>query len=156
MELEGFGWRSDDERRADRRAYARDRARGILRPRVIIPLEKRVLAKLDRVYGDVPEHRPELGPCWPWMGALNSDGYGVIKGDVEPGKRQPLLLVHRVTLSLALGRPIREGMYSNHHCDNTRCGRPRHLYEGTHQQNVDDMNERGRAVKPPIKRKRVG
>lgn len=28
------------------------------------PLEERLLAKTDRLYGDVPEHRPELGPCY--------------------------------------------------------------------------------------------
>lgn len=126
------------------------------RPRRTIPLEDRLLAKVDRVYGDAPDHRPELGPCWVWMGAMNGDGYGVIRGDVVPGARQPILLAHRVALSLALGRPLGQDMFANHKCDNPRCVRPRHLYEGTMQQNVDDMNERGRAVKPPIKRARLG
>lgn len=146
-----------EDPRVRKRAYERDRRAGILHPRVPVPLEDRLLAKVDRLYGDVPEHRPELGPCWPFTGARNSDGYGVIRGEPEPGqKRAPLLLAHRVALSIALGRPLGEGMTGRHKCDNPPCCRPRHLEEGTFQQNVDDMHERGRAVKPPIKRARVG
>lgn len=119
-------------------------------------LAQRVLSKTDREAGYPVADRPELGVCWPWTGAKNTDGYGVVRGDVEwpdSTRKQPLLLAHRVALSLALGRPIREGMFANHHCDNPGCVRPRHLYEGTSQDNVNDMNERGRAVKPPIRRR---
>jgi HNH endonuclease len=113
-------------------------------------LADRMLAHVDRLYGDPPEHAPELGPCWPWMGALNADGYGVIRGEDPPvkehdGKRRaPLVLAHRVALSLALGRPLRPGMLALHRCDTPRCCRPRHLREGDHQDNVDDMIAKGR------------
>lgn len=94
------------------------------------------------------------------MGAVNEDGYGIIRGEKESDGKQPLLLVHRVTLSLALGRPLGAGMNSLHHCDNSRCGRPRHLYEGTQQQNVDDMIAKGRdnsfARRAPKQRERYG
>lgn len=120
-------------------------------------LAPRLLAKTDRVIGSVPENE-ELGLCWIWKGAKNADGYGVIRGDVIPEERdrnarQPLLLAHRVALSLALGRPIEPGMFANHRCDTPACVRPRHLYEGTSQENVDDMIERGRWKRPPIRRR---
>ena len=115
-----------------------------------------MLAKVDRHYSDVPAHRPELGPFWPWIGAKNTDGYGVIRGEPDEGKPGPLLLAHRVALSIALDRPLGEGMFANHHCDNPPCVRPSHLYEGTMIENIREMNEKGRAVKPPIRRKRDG
>lgn len=126
---------------------------------VRIPLEVRLAAKVDRLYGDVPEHRPDLGPCWVWMGALNTDGYGVIRGEWDPETgRGPLILVHRAALSIALGRPLGEGMTSRHRCDNPRCARPRHLREGSQLENIADMHERGRAgyqFHPP-KQRRIG
>lgn len=122
----------------------------------MIPIEDRLLAKLDRLYGDVPEGRPELGICWVWLGARNADGYGVIRD--EGGRKGSLLLVHRVSLSLALGRPLGAGMNALHACDNPPCARPRHLHEGTQSENMDEMYERDRWApkKPPIKRERIG
>lgn len=151
--------------KARKRAYNRDHYRGIRHPVVRRSLELRLFVKVDRLYGFEPEHKPWLGPCWPWLGAVNTDGYGVIRGepetDPETGKRtSALLLAHRVALSLALGRPLGEGMLANHKCDNPTCCRPRHLYEGTPQQNVDDMIESGRyngwARHKPIARTRLG
>jgi hypothetical protein len=123
-----------------------------------VPIEIRLFAKVDRLYGDVPEHAPELGPCWPFTGGTNHDGYGVIRGEVDPVTgAQPLLLAHRVALSMALGRPIREGMFGNHKCHNPPCCRPGHLYEGTAEENVRDMIEAGRYKGiAPIRRERVG
>lgn len=126
----------------------------------ITPLEVRLFRKVDRLYGFEPEGKPELGPCWPWQGATNGDGYGIIRGEPADGKNGPLLLVHRVALSLALGRPIREGMFANHKCDNPPCCRPRHLYEGTLQENIDDLMESGHHIgfqtRMPILRARLG
>lgn len=117
------------------------------------PVAERLLAKLDRHYGQAaPADRPELGECWEWMGARNSDGYGIIRGAREPDGSYPLVLVHRVALSLALGRPLEPDMNANHRCDNRPCARPRHLYEGTHTDNLDDQYARDRRPK----RRRIG
>jgi HNH endonuclease len=147
---------TDLERRERKRAYERNRRRGILSPRVLVPIEVRLLAKTDRLYGDEPPNgRIELGICWPWLGARNADGYGIIRGEFEADGSQPLLLAHRVALSLALGRPLGDGMNALHRCDYPPCVRPRHLREGTQQENVDEMMERY-YQRPPIKRARVG
>jgi HNH endonuclease len=65
------------------------------------------------------------------MVPVNYDGY-----------RRPVGM-HRIVWMFANG-PIPPGMMVLHHCDNTRCVHLPHLYLGTHQQNVDDMVERGR------------
>ena len=125
----------------ERLAYLAAYRKGVRRPRKVTPVAVRLAARLDRVYGPVPEHAPELGPCWEWQGARNIRGYGVIKVDGE------LVLTHRLALSLALGRQLKPGMFANHKCDNKPCSRPSHLYEGTPEENAHDYQER-RAPKP--------
>lgn len=120
-----------------RRDYQRDYRAGKRRTNGKRPVLLRILDKLDRDPGELV--RPELGPCWVWRGARNSDGYGVVRGDDNK-----LALVHRIALAAALGRPLAPGMVAAHRCDHRRCARPRHLYEGTQSQNVHDIWDRDR------------
>lgn len=100
------------------------------------PLPVRLLRHTDRLYGR--PNGPGLGQCWEWSGALNTNGYGVVK------VRGRLELAHRMALAVALGRPIREGLHALHACDNRRCVRPRHLREGTREENMAECVARGR------------
>lgn len=77
--------------------------------------------------------------CWPWTGRLRADGYGIaIK--VEDRTDRP----HRHALRLSLGRPIGRGLHAMHSCDNPPCCNPKHLREGTTQQNTQEAVARGR------------
>jgi len=38
---------------------------------------KRFWSKVDK-NGPIPQHKPELGPCWVWTGAKMERGYGCI------------------------------------------------------------------------------
>lgn len=91
--------------------------------------------------GPLPEHRPDLGPCWEWSGARNAAGYGVLNKTMF-GTR----LVHRVALVIASGKLLSGDVM--HHCDNPPCARPSHLRDATHQENMSDAAAKGRMFAP--------
>ena len=76
--------------------------------------------------------------CWPWLGSLDSHGYGKIHvyNDIT-------LLAHRVSWELAYGS-IPTGLCVLHHCDNPRCVNPDHLFLGTHEDNARDRESKHR------------
>jgi len=77
--------------------------------------------------------------CWLWTGAANAAGYGRLYVWPE-GKHQK---AHRISYELHVGA-IPDGMFVCHRCDNPSCVNPQHLFIGTRQDNVDDMNRKGR------------
>lgn len=79
----------------------------------------------------------ELDACWPWLGAVRPNGYGVISVD---GRNHS---THRLAFRLAVG-PIPDGHLICHTCDNPPCCNPAHLYAGTSSQNQRDAVARER------------
>lgn len=88
----------------------------------------------ERFWAKVEVGAPD--DCWPWVGARNSDGYGVIR--TEDG----LKLAHRVSVILDGRDPT--GRVAKHACDTTYCVNPRHLAVGTQAENIRECVERGR------------
>ena len=89
--------------------------------------------------------------CWNWTGALNNRGYGVIR---VGGRKGRLFLAHRVAFQFQSGHAPNKWVL--HKCDNKRCLRYSHLYEGTRKQNTRDAVERHRGARkltPSIVRK---
>ncbi len=83
--------------------------------------------------------------CWPWMGALNSSGYGVIREPSQPdGRDGRAVRTHRVTWQ-EYRREALIDLYVLHTCDNRRCCNPAHLWLGTHLDNMQDMRAKGRS-----------
>lgn len=79
----------------------------------------------------------KTGDCWVWTGGKHKDGYGLtgVTGKTE--------LAHRVAWEFTNGK-IPEGLHVLHKCDNPPCVRPDHLFVGTHLDNMQDMNNKGR------------
>ena len=86
----------------------------------------------------------DLDDCWIWRGARHDKKRGYGSFAIEGKKKEK---AHR--FSFALHNPIFvgwEGVQVLHHCDNTMCVNPKHLYAGTNDDNVRDMMSRGRHV----------
>lgn len=98
--------------------------------------EKTILAFWYRVDkdGPVPTHYPELGPCWIWTGTLKRSKYMTYGQFRFEGTMQ---LAHQVAWQIVVGSLDRTKQLC-HKCDNSLCVNPRHMYQGTAQDNVDD------------------
>jgi len=75
--------------------------------------------------------------CFIWVGEKTYNGYGEIRC------RGKHLRAHRVMYGLYYG--VEPGNKSVcHTCDNPACCNPKHLWLGTHQENMQDMVRKGR------------
>jgi hypothetical protein len=80
--------------------------------------------------------------CWEWTGSM-SRGYGQIQitSPVRQTKK-----AHRVSWLLETGAEPK--LQILHRCDNRKCVRPSHLFEGTQADNIADMYNKGRQSDP--------
>ncbi len=99
-------------------------------------IEARFWSKVDK-NGPIPAHRPELGNCWVWTAGKLEKGYGAFA--LTPQKQ---VRAHRMAWMLTHGNPPKHNIC--HHCDNPPCCRPDHLFDGTHKDNADDRDRKGK------------
>ncbi len=79
--------------------------------------------------------------CWLWTGGRNDRGYGHcwVHGKTYRAHRIMWIMLH--------GEPPAETPYVLHNCpggDNPSCVSPHHLWLGTHEDNMLDMQRKGR------------
>lgn len=76
--------------------------------------------------------------CWPWVGPVDRDGYGVV---TRSGR------AHRLAWQEHHGRELTPAEVVRHSCDNPCCCNPAHLILGTQIENIDDRVQKGRSAK---------
>lgn len=78
--------------------------------------------------------------CWEWpKGYFTQTGYGQFALDADTPET-----AHRMSYIVFNG-DVAQGLFVCHRCDNKACFNPEHLFLGTHQDNMRDMIEKGRA-----------
>jgi hypothetical protein len=75
--------------------------------------------------------------CRIWQRMKNQLGYGQII------YQKKMFKVHRLAFELWV-EPLRDGMSVCHKCDVRACLEPTHLFQDTHQANMEDMVQKGR------------
>jgi 6-pyruvoyl tetrahydropterin synthase/QueD family protein len=88
-----------------------------------------------RLYAGIDTTDPDA--CWPFSGSRDDGGYGWFNLHAA-GTRK----AHRASAWLA-GDDI-DGLLVLHSCDNPPCVNPRHLFTGTHSDNEEDKDAKGR------------
>lgn len=80
--------------------------------------------------------------CWPWIAGLSQDGYGTFRHKYQQYR------AHRFAWELVNGTipndEWKNTMHVLHTCDNRICCNPKHLFIGTHRDNMQDMIQKGR------------
>ena len=100
----------------------------------ILPLTNK---QIERFWAKVQIRR--WNQCWYWQGKNSRYGCAWIHGHV--------IGAHRVAYAIATGKDPGELMVC-HSCDDKLCVNPRHLWLGTHEDNMADMDIKGRRRQP--------
>jgi HNH endonuclease len=149
-------WTKNNHETRDQRVEKRRQGRVVLCPHCQTPIPAPTLkpgatrasrpkycSKRCKLYSKVdktPGHGPK-GDCWVFTGAKHIAGYGMI--NKSESKASDITTSHAYSWELENG-PIPDGEFVLHKCDFPPCVRPDHLFLGNHQDNMDDMNAKGR------------
>lgn len=80
----------------------------------------------------------DVNGCWLFTGGSKNNFHGSLYYNGEPWQ------AHRLSYRLVCG-PIADGLKVLHKCDVGMCVNPFHLFLGTQQDNIADMEAKGRA-----------
>jgi hypothetical protein len=95
------------------------------------------------------------GDCWLWAASVGKNGYGQFSWASRYGRSRPTA-AHRVAFELANGVELDDSLVLVcHACDVPLCVNPRHLFLGTHTDNMRDAAAKGRLSTPARRVKRM-
>lgn len=85
--------------------------------------------------------------CWPWKGYKNKEGYGrTWINDVGYYSHRVIFnLAYPNTITLNAPKSCDDFGFLLHTCDNPSCCNPKHLFVGTHLDNMRDKVAKGRS-----------
>ena len=89
--------------------------------------------------------------CWPWLGSVTKNGYGRtwINDYGYYAHRVIFDLVYPNTITLSAPKDTDESGFLLHTCDNPSCCNPKHLFVGTHAENMADKVAKNRQKRFP-------
>lgn len=99
-------------------------------------ISKRFWKKVNK---NGPTSKNVTTPCWVWIAGTNNYGYGSF------WTKEKTWQAHRLSLVLT-GVNVKDDDHVCHHCDNTLCVNPDHLFLSNAQGNLDDMVRKSRCV----------
>ena len=108
------------------------------RPWRLLTKKQKLQRAVDR-FNRLVYPEPNTG-CWLWAGTISFHGYAIIGIGANNTTR-----ANRFSYILHKGK-IPKGLLVCHTCDNRWCVNPDHLFLGTHKDNIDDMDKKGRRV----------
>lgn len=73
--------------------------------------------------------------CWLYLGGKNHSGHGVMWNH-----EKKLETVHRISYREFVGK-IKNQILHKTNCPNKHCFNPEHLYDGNHQDNMNDLRK---------------
>lgn len=100
-----------------------------------------------RIFKRLKKYQVKKSGCWGWSGARDINGYGRLSNRL--GRSGSPERANRVSYEMFFG-VIPAGMSVCHKCDNPECTNPKHLFLGTHKENMQDCGRKGRVSKLSI------
>lgn len=86
--------------------------------------------------------------CWEWVGNKNACLYGMFSCVRGVPKYKSEIGAHRFIYQVYNGR-IKKGYNICHRCDNPSCVNPKHLFQATQNENIQDCKLKGRTRSAP-------
>ena len=116
--------------------------------------------KVDRAVGNPgrPANTPDVlwskvdkrseDECWEWLGYKNNEKYGrvMINERSYYAHRVIYNLAYPNTITLNAPKSTDDNGFLLHTCDNPSCCNPKHLFVGTHTDNMRDKVAKGRSA----------
>lgn len=98
------------------------------------------MKRLDQRFYEKVNVKLDNSSCWEWNAAINNMGYGVFGLQLDGCNK--IKYAHRVAWFLTFGNWPDKNLC--HKCDNPKCVRVSHMFEGTQLENMQDCKQKGR------------